>query len=216
MNRPAFTLSELIMAVGVLSVMTLAMANFSLNTFKVSSEHSQILDNASQTRFLEDQIASKIAQAHYIFPSEITLSLNTNGDSTSIDTTDSIAMLILDENNANYYYLECFYIKNNQIFEFLSDNSKKWSKNIQPYTVFGSESGTSNSIATKISAADSSLEYSLNYENSQSENIFKGQMASATSYDPLALIKGIKWSISRDNKLITIGGVSNNVPRYIE
>ena len=73
-KRNALSLVEVLISIIAISIILLAFAEFSANTFKVNYKHSQILATASETRFLTERIMSQISKSEYIFPANHNLS----------------------------------------------------------------------------------------------------------------------------------------------
>jgi len=214
-SRSGFSLTEIIMSVLLVSIIGLGLADFSANFFNVSYVHAQKLENINFTRYTAEHIAEEIAKSEYIYPSGITISL----DDTNIDTSGAIALLIPEDKVNLDYRFTAFYIDSGNLIEFHGSSPHNWTINAIPADTLTTFSGSSQIIASDIDTENSQLNYNLNYNNGITDIVLKGEIASVLENSSEALIKGIKWDITIDNvetEKITVYGVSNNVPRYVE
>lgn len=225
MIRNGFSYVEVLISAMALAVLTLSIADFSSNVFKVSFDHSKQVENAYQTRFSSEIIVSEILKASYIFPANRDFNLSGSGmNDISINTNDSIAMLIpVDPDlDSTKYIFKAFYFVENlsnkyDLYEFTGSSQISWSKNTLPSN--SSFSGFSSVVASDVIYDETDLEYVLNYDNGISDSILKGSISSVTPDNSYALIKGVKLSLVLDKKVkntILIEGISRNVPRFIE
>jgi|GEM_PF-1784785 len=223
MNNKGFSYVEVLISVAILAILTLSMAQFSSNAFNIVYKQSQQVEMADQTRFSSDLVSGVITKADYIFPADKTINLlGTNLHTSSINTNNSVAILISD-NMGSQYYFKAFYLVSNSngmsdLYQFSSSTKYSWDINTCPISTITTVTGTSSLIASDIDENQSSLTYLLNYNNGITDNILKGNVSGAIISDNDALIKGINWNLSFNKaqvQVMQIEGMSNNVPRFL-
>ncbi len=224
MNKKGLTLVELLIAITTLGIIIMALADFSMNTFKLSFDHSEALQKTSQSRLFADLISTEINRAAYIFPGSHEVEItNDEGGTVTVNTDEALALLVKNK-NSDSYKLKVFYLiegEDNKVNlnEFTSSNWRNWTFNTHPIDYFSGISGSSSTIATNIIKSETSLNYILNYNNGINDPNLKGTLGGANVNDSNALIKGITWDLtiqSKSPKHIKAGGVSKNVPRFID
>jgi len=219
MINKGFSFIEVLMAIAIFGILTLAMASFSSGAFKVMYKQGSQTEMSDQTRFVTAIIPEVINKSYYIFPAGQTISLTGSGlHSSQVNTSISVAVLISDEESDKKYYFKAFYIKSGNLYEFSSSGKLTWNPDTSPATTITSVNGTDSLIATDIDISKSSLSYSLNYNNGVTDPVLLGQISgSTTTSDVNALIKGISWKLAFNKEslvIIKVEGVSKNVPRF--
>jgi prepilin-type N-terminal cleavage/methylation domain-containing protein len=212
----AFSMIEILIAVTVMSIISLSMANFTSDLFNVSYKHAESLTEVNQSRQVSKFVSNEINRAEYIFPPGEQLRLSSNTGSIYVNTQDAVAFLIQSDTTPTDYVLKVFYIKDNNLYLFNANNEISWSVNTLPYSNFMSSSGNSGLIMSGIDASKTTLSYTMNENNGNSDIILKGAIGGAQDSDANALIRGVNWTISMQNKDYYLGGVSQNVPRYVK
>lgn len=222
MIKKGFTYVEILMAISALAILTLAMAEFSSNTFGVMFRHGQQMEMADQTRFSSDMITGIINKADYIFPAGKSIILSgTNVHTSSINTNSAVAVLISDGEDSPQYYFKAFYFVTGtggmiDLYQFSSSDKYTWNANTRPSIT--SVSGTSSLIASDIDQSHTTLTYLLNYNNGTTDPVLRGSVTGTAVDNDYALIKGINWSIyfnKANTQTMQIEGISNNVPRFL-
>lgn len=208
----AFSLLEILISVAVMSIISLYMANFTSDMFNVSFKHAESLTNVSQSRQVSKLISNEINRAEYIFPSGLQFNLYVPSSSISVNTQDAVAFLTESDTSGDYV-LKVFYIENNNLYLFVAANELSWPTNTLPYSLFATGSGSSGLVMSNIDTSKTTLAYTLNENNGNSDIILKGMIGGAQNDDANALIRGFDWKISMNNKYYYIGGVSQDVPR---
>lgn len=220
------TLVEILIAVFTMVILGLSLANFSSSSFKVSYDQAQQLKNNDQNRFSNSLITSEIQKASYIFPANKNITIYGQDDSigqsfsNAINTNTAVAILIKNFDNNNYQ-LKVFYLlttsgKTN-LYEFAAYNDYSWTKNTLPGSNFNNVQGGRSVLLSDINTTSSSLAYVLNSNNGSTDSILKGSIGGVAIDNDYALIKSINWTLSTNNAGNTIiGGVAENVPRYVE
>lgn len=225
MIKSGLSLTELLISVFALAIITLGVANFSENIFQVTFEHSKLVEEVDESRFSLERIVYEVNRADYILPSGKTIALSGSGFSASINTNEAIVMLILnndDDPDSPKYNLTAFYfaLASNGRYElrqFFDSSTYTWQENTIP-SIPSALTGTSTVIATDIDKAKSELTYYLNQENGIFDTLLRGEVAGITPDSSDALIKGIEWKLvchKNTEKSTIIKGLSNNVPRFI-
>ncbi|MFA6988493.1 MAG: type II secretion system protein [Candidatus Gastranaerophilaceae bacterium] len=210
MNK-AFSLIEILISVAVMGIITLSMANFSSNIFNISYNNTEALTVVNQTRQLSALLSNEINRSSYIFPSGINLTLTSNSDTTTINTTNAVAFLVSDNNSSPKYFLKVFYIDNNDIYFFTSTNSVTWPTNTLPATYFSTSTGNTGVVLSNIDS--STLTYTLSATNGITDTVLKGTIGGASEISSNALIRAVTWNLSIQDQIYYAGGISQNVPR---
>ena len=233
MNNRGVTLTELLISVAILSVLMLSLADYSLDILNVADRHSQQVERAKNSRFSIERITEQLNDAAYIFPQGKDISFIVEGSGYSwrdvtVNTDNALALLVprsgVEEVPDYMYNLVVFYFsgENNSkgledLYEFsTSYPSVYWEPNTIPEVA--DATGTVTLIASDIVLESSSLNYIMNYDDSPTDKVLRGEVRNAEPYDEDALIKGITWDfIIRKNdrdKEISLKGNSRNVPRF--
>lgn len=222
MIKKGFSYVEILMAITALAILTLAMAEFSSNTFGVMFRHGQQLEMADQTRFSTDIITGVINKADYIFPAGKSIALSgTNVHTSSINTNSAVAVLVSDGEDTPQYYFKAFYLVTGtggmtDLYQFSSKYKSTWNTNTRP--VITAAYGTSSLIASDIDPSKTALTYLLNYNNGTTDAVLRGSITGIASDNDYALVKGINWNISFNKanvQTMQVEGISNNVPRFL-
>ncbi len=211
------SLSEILITCFVMAVIMLSISEFSWNVFAFSSKNSKVLEMTDQSRIFTERVTSQILMASYIFPSGIEIYLSTDTKSFSINTDDSIAFLVEDSNGDYIFY--SFFISDDDFYEFRAKYPYTWAENTNPVNDFSYSYGVLSLLGTDVVASESTLSYSLNYENGITDKVLLGTIGAVDTTASNALIKSIEWDIKISkltDKTMTIKGVSRNVPRYIQ
>jgi prepilin-type N-terminal cleavage/methylation domain-containing protein len=226
MIRKGFSFTEILIATAALAVISLSMADFTANTFKVAYDHAVIVEKADQTRLSSELISNEINKSSYIFPAGYEISIQDNNGETVINTDNAIAFLIQGyyETDPPSYRLKAYYLKEGSngkydLYEFTGSSESQWSANEVPADIFYSNYGRSSLLLSDISLDSCRLSYILNYGNGITDSNLKGSIANASSNDANALIKGFEWNMEVEKKralALNINGVSKNVPRFID
>lgn len=225
MNKKGFSYLEVLIGIIALSIITLSVAEFAANTFKVSYNHSQQIATADQTRFAAEAITNEINKAGYIFPANSSIALSgTNFSAITINTNNAVAVLAPSNLSASppTYRLKVFYLLNTSggkadLYEFIAASDYSWNSNTIPS--ISSSSGLSGLIANDIVTGQSTLTYSLNSANGTTDTVLKGSVSGVTASNPAALINCVNWTLVINliqPYTINIEGISKNVPRFIE
>jgi prepilin-type N-terminal cleavage/methylation domain-containing protein len=212
MNK-AFSLVEILVSIAVMGIIALSMANFSSNVFNISYKNTEALTVVNQTRDLSAFISNEINRAEYIFPSGIELALSANSSTATVNTTNSIAFLVNEDNSSSIkkYFLKVFYIVDGNIFFFTSTESVTWPTNTMPTAYFSKSTGNAGLVLSNVGS--STLSYVVNSSNGITDPVLKGTIGGASQNSSNALIKGVSWTISVQDKDYYLGGISQNVPR---
>ncbi len=219
------TLAELVVSTVVLSLVMLGTVGFTANFMDVSFRNSKQMVNVNQARDVSENMVKEIANAAYIYPAGITISLNTSdNNSFTINTNNSVAMLYRDTDGSSNYGFTAFFLQNNDgggtdLCQFSEAPSYTWDDNTSPASGLLNFYGSSSKLISDIDSTNTSLSYILNYSNGLSDEILQGQIGGVDATDPNALIKGIDWQIAQDNveeHTIKIKELSRNVPRFFE
>lgn len=217
-KRKAFSFIEMMISIFALSVVMLGFSGATSNVFRISADSSTQLKHVKHARFSSERIVNKLYKASYIYPSGISITLS---GGITINTSDSVAMLIREDEDYRfvaYYFSEASAVKSH-LNEFISTSLYEWVENTCPAAELTSFSGSSSSIADDIIEAESSLEYIINFNNSQTDQILKGGVTNVLPDNQFALIKGIDWEIAygtTQTDVIIVKGTAANVPRFFE
>jgi prepilin-type N-terminal cleavage/methylation domain-containing protein len=229
MTKNGFTLLEVMMTTLVLGVISLALAEFSYNSYKVSFEHSMQVENSEHTRIVNELIDNEVSKASYIYPANVPIYL-TGGDNRTINTNTSIALLIPDDTEIDppTYIFEAFYITktstgNYNLYMFKGASAIQWPKknvdptdNIPALNITTIE-GSSTFVASDFTSDSNSVSYILSGDKSLTDTALLGETSGVTELDSNALIMGIKWDLNIKKNIvqtIKIESISKNVPRY--
>lgn len=225
-NHNGFTFTEMLIAIGVLAVMSLSLAEFSQNMFNVSYDHSVQMEKASQIRFTGDLISNELHKASYIFPSAHSVSIETGSSSVNIDTSEAIVYLVESdvESDPQGYYVRAFYPAQQDdgyysLYHFSSSSEIYWSENTLPNSIASGVEGSISEVMTDIVLNSSTLEYVLNFSDGISDTILMGSLSNVSDSDSYALIKGVNWNLvlNKESMInVNLGGLSNNVPRFVD
>ena len=216
--RTGISYAELLIALVALAVLMLGFSEFTADFFKVSARHGTQIKNVNNARFSAERIITSVNKASYIYPSNSIIQLS--GE--TINTADSLALLT-EDNNGGYMFIAYYLAENSDgrtdLYEYISNTGYSWDKDVCPARDMLSFTGSGSVIAEDINTANTDLTYVLNYDNAVYDESLKGELGNALPSDSFALIKGINWNISQETnngKLITIKGLSRNVPRFFE
>lgn len=221
--QPGVSYVEVVVSIGVLSILMLSLADFSSNAFGVSYNHLMQVEEASQTRFSAERMVNEINQAAYIFPSGLSISLS-GTKTVTINTSSAVAILVPTDMNANpvLYNLIAFYLVDNgdkaDLYEFKSSTGNSWPANTLPISKFASVSGKSSLIASDIDKSNSSLSYLMNYGNGLTDPMLQGSISGINTNVSTALLKGVNWNLvikKAQSQTVSIKGISKNVPRFM-
>ncbi len=213
-----FSLSEIIITCFVMAIIMLSISEFSWNVFAFSSKNSKVLEMTDQSRIFTERVTSQMLMASYIFPPGLEIYLSTDSSSFAINTEDSIAFLVEDGSSGDYIFYS-FFISGDEFYEFRAKYPYTWVENTNPVSDFTYSYGVLSLLGTDVVASESTLSYSLNYENGITDKVLLGTIAAVDTTSINALIKSIEWDIKiskLNDKTMTIKGVSRNVPRYIQ
>ena len=219
MNKKGFNFAEILISTAALSILMLGFSQFTADIFNVSANHAAGIKTVNDARFTTERIITQISKAAYIYPAGISINLS---EASTINTSNSVAMLVPDS-GTNYFFVAYYGAVNqlgkSDLYEFVSNKSYNWSKNICPAAGMKNFSGKSSIIAENINPDGMVLDYALNYENPAYDSVLRGEISGADQNNENALIKGIDWKISQGTsrlQLIEIKGISNNAPRFFE
>lgn len=240
MNNKGLTLTELLISTMILSIMMLALADFSLDILNVADKHSQNVEKALNNRVTNEHIIEKLHDAAYIFPKGNTINLSVESvedgigsySQESIDTDDSIVMLVppnIDEDyayqgdtpcyNVVAYYTKTKTLSHSNLYEFSTSwPNFCWAENTIPD--ISSAYGTATKLSEKIQSDSIDLSLVLSQESSSTDSILKSERKGANENSTDALIKGFDLSFTQDLPEgeidVTFTGLSRNIPRYID
>ncbi|MEW5819154.1 MAG: prepilin-type N-terminal cleavage/methylation domain-containing protein [Cyanobacteriota bacterium] len=235
-NSKGLTLIEMLVSSAILAILMLSLADYSASILDASDRHSQQLEKVRGARFSLERISEQVNNAAYIFPGDQTISFSIeysegtgySFDTKTVNTSEAVALLVpMSGNNDSQtfmYNLVVFYIEENgsnnnlcELYEFSTGYpSIYWEENTVPSV--NNASGTATKLTNDIEKDSDSLTYILNYDDSPTDKVLKGEIRGATTFDEDALIRGINWDFTikkpGGSKDVELKGMSRNVPRY--
>ncbi len=227
MDKKAFNFVEVLIALSVLGVIMLALADFSVSLFHVYFDQSRQVENVNQNRVSVAAISDEISKAAYIYPAGQQIALSgDNFTSLNINTNSSVAVLIDDgyESGSRKYIFKAFYLSGqddniSDLYQFCSDTNFSWTSNTSPASAMKSFTGSVSFVASDIKTDGTSLNYIINYDNGITDSVLKGSVTNVTANSTTALIQGIDWDLlfhKNTDSLVKVKGISRNVPRFIQ
>ncbi len=227
MVKKAFSFVETLIALCVLGVIMLSLADFSVNLFNIYYDQSKQVENVNQSRISASTITDDITRAAYIYPAGQQITLSGDGINTfAINTNSAVAVLIDDgyENGSHKYIFKAFYLEAqddniSDLYQFCSDSNYVWTENTSPAYNMRTFTGSVSFVASDIKVVETQLNYIINYDNGITDSVLKGSVTNVTANSTTALIKGIDWNLlfhKNTDTSVKVKGISRNVPRFIQ
>lgn len=220
------SLVEVIISIGILSVLMLSLTDYSLHALDVSTSNIYQIEKTRENRLSAERFSNQATKAEYIFPAGTSLSIYSHGFMGEINTDNAVALLMLkdpgDEYTSPTYVIDLFYLRENSkgkydLYELTGAYDMTWEANTLPVSTFNYVHGNETKLLEDIILSESELTYILNQENGITDGVLKGLVNDVETNDPYALIKGFTWKlkVSKDNEYyLRVKGFSNNVPRH--